>query len=71
MEFTDFKELKKLMTTGVHEFEFEEDQAEADSYEKGFMHSYQSAWDPNAIRNPNGNSYQTYEPKDLKNKNQQ
>jgi hypothetical protein len=31
------------MTTSVHEFEFEEDQQENDSYEKGgYMHSYQS-----------------------------
>ena len=39
MEFTDFKELKKLMAGSVNDFEFEE-REESESYDKGLIYSY-------------------------------
>lgn len=39
MEFTDLKELKKLMAGSVNKFAFEED-PEIGSYDKSLMYSY-------------------------------
>lgn len=42
MEFTDLKELKKLMAGNVAKFEFEED-ADIGSYDKGMVNSMGSS----------------------------